>query len=59
MPGRGRNIERYMNYPVNQEEAQRTVAEPPAAKPQPQAPAASPAEALRPPQAVAEPVAEE
>ena len=59
MPGRGRNIERYMNYPVNQEEAQRTVAEPPAAKPQPQAPAASPAEALRPPQAVAAPVAEE
>ena len=59
LPGRARNVERYMYYPVNQEQAERAAVEPQQAKPETQAPASTPAEALRPPQPVAEPLAEE
>jgi hypothetical protein len=58
-PGAGRRLERYMSYPVTREEAERAVAEPAQARPEPQLAAATPAETLRPPPAVAEPVVEE
>ena len=59
MPDAGRRLERYMSYPVNREEAERVAAAATPARPEPQPAAASPAEALRPPRPVAEPVVEE
>ena len=59
MPGRARSVERYMHYPVNQEQAELAAAAQEQAKPETQAPAATAAEALRPPRTVAEPVVEQ
>ncbi|HYD11621.1 MAG TPA: hypothetical protein VEC11_02110 [Allosphingosinicella sp.] len=59
MPSAGLSLERYMRYPVNREQAEQAVAEAAQAQPPAAAAVARPAEALRIPADVAEPVVEE
>jgi hypothetical protein len=54
LPERGRGVERYLHYPVDREQADRTGAEP-----APAAAATAAAEALRPPPAPPEPAVED